>query len=135
MYRLFSSMSFTSYTIVVALVIVFSIYSIFDLNKKKPGHPYKYLFYCMIPMMIVAFFYRYVHEFEVSFFWINLIDVISLILVISMFVVLGYSSYLAYKRGYISEQGKRLLKSTLIPCVVVFVLCALGIILIDKFWV
>ncbi len=134
MYRLLSSMSFTTYTIFIILTIILLIYSFFDLRKKKPEHPYKYLALFSIPTMVVAIFYKYVHEFEVSSFWVDFVETIWIILVIFMFALLGYSTYLADKKGFISPKGKVLLKSTLIPCLIVLVLCALGIILINKFW-
>lgn len=127
MHWLFGSMPLWLYTLVALLVISLGVYGIIDLEKKKPGHPYKYVICCLFPAIISILLNRYVYEYTSSQVLMKVVDIISIAFVIIFFIVLGIATYLSNKYGYISEKGRRLLSSTLFPCIVVMILCMLVI--------
>ena len=129
MYRLFSSLSIEANTVIIVAVIILGIYSIIDLEKKKPGHPFKYVMYCLFPTLISILVNKYIYEFSLSSFWMRATDIVSIIFVVAFFVTFIFSTYLTYKRGYMSEKNKRMLVSTLIPCVIGIIICIVVILL------
>ena len=134
MYRIFDSMPFGMYSIVVFLGIFLCIYGIIDLEKRKPGHPYKYVMFCVVPTVLSIYINELLHMYYPLQILLNVLDVTVIIFTVISVFVISYSTYLSIKKGYISEKGKMLLKSTIIPCGIVLIFCILGIILIEYFW-
>ena len=129
MYRLFSSISLELHTIIIISVIFFGIYSIIDLEKKKPGHPYKYVLYCLFPTLASILINKYIYELSFSSFWVKTTDIISITFVVAFFLTLIFSTYLTYKKGYMSEEKKRILVSTIVPCAIGITICVAVIII------
>ena len=134
MYRIFDSMPFGMYSFVIFLGVIFCIYGIIDLEKRKPGHPYKYVMCWAIPTVLSIYINKLLYMYYPLQTVLDFSNFIVAIFIVVIVVILGYSTYLAIKKDYISEKGKMLLKSTLIPCAIVFFFCVLGIMLIEKFW-
>ena len=129
MYRLFSSLSIELHTIVIISVMLLGIYSIIDLEKKKPGHPYKYVLYCLFPTLASILINKYIYELSFSSFWTKTTDIISITFVVISFATLIFSTYLTYKKGYMSEEKKRILVSTIIPCTIGITICIVVIVI------
>lgn len=123
MYRLFNSLSIESHTIIIISVLLLGVYGIIDLEKKKPGHPFKYVIFCLFPTLISILVSKYIHEFSFSPFWMRMSDIFSLVFIVVSFVAFIFSTYLTYKRGYMSEEKKRMLVSTIIPCAIGLTIC------------
>ena len=125
MYKLFNSLPIESHTLIILSVIFLGIYAILDLEKKKPGHPYKYVIFCLIPTLISILINKYIYKFSFSPFWMKTTDIVSMMFIVICFIVLIFSTYLTYKKGYMSEEKKRILVSTIIPCMIGIVICIL----------
>lgn len=118
----------TPFTILLILLIIISalcIYAFFDTEKKKPGHPAKYIFLSAIPVFITIIIDRYVydHTHEERILWVDLLTLFTIAIVYLTTVV---TFILAHKKGYtnrkVFEQNKILLILFAIACGIALIL-------------
>lgn len=124
---LFNSIPLEILSTVVLFATILVIYGIIDLEKRKPGHPFKYALISLNLASISILISKWFYQSSLLSIYFDFFDKVSTILTCTSFLVLIITMYLAYKCGYISEKGKQLLTSTLFPCIIVVFL---GILLI-----
>ena len=120
----------TPFAVLLISLIVISalcIYAYFDTEKKKPGHPAKYIFLSAIPLFVVIIVDRYVYDNtnEKRVLWVDLLMLIAILLVYLTAVI---TFVLSHKRGFtnkkIVEQNKMVLIIFAIACGIALILLA-----------
>ncbi len=110
------------FAVLLILLIAISalcIYAYFDTEKKKPGHPAKYIFISAIPLFVTIIVDRYVYDStnEKRILWADALTLIAIFLVYLTAVI---TFVLAHKKGFtnkkIVEQNKLLLILFAIAC-------------------
>ena len=124
---LFSHMSLLSYSIVILIVGIIFVYGLIDMKKKKPGHPFTNALYGILVLGLYTVPYRVIQECSANLLLINLSRNLLYVLSAIVLVLFIYFAYLAYKKGFLAEKEKQLLRNTLLPCGIVI---AIGIVII-----
>lgn len=113
--------------LLISLIIISAlcIYAYFDTERKKPGHPAKYIFLSAIPLFVVIIIDRYVYDNsnEKRILWI---DLLMMIMIAFVYVTAVITFVLAHKRGYTNEklveQNKIILILFAVACGAVLIL-------------
>lgn len=130
MYRLFSSMPIGLFIIAILCFVGIMIYGIIDMKKKHPGHPFVNVLYGFIVLGLWFIPHRIIEDSSLNQTVKSINDCVMMTLIAIFFIVFGYFSYQAYIQGYIDEKGKKLLKNTLLPCGIIFLICVIVIIVL-----
>lgn len=105
------------------------IYGIVENRKKTPGHPNIIPTICLLPMSVVALFYRYTNEFSTNDVLIKIADWCMVVFGIGFVISIFVGAFLAYKKGYMNAKQKKLVLMA-IPWLILSAICVLLIIFI-----
>ncbi len=122
MNSLFSSMSLGLYSFFVLFVGCVFIFSIIDMKKKKPGHPFINALYFLLFWGLYTIPYRIIEAKSKNTGLVSIFGYSFWVLTIVTIIALVYFAYVAYKRGFLDEKGKRLMKNTVLPCTIMVVI-------------
>ena len=128
MFNFFNSMSLFPYSIMILICAIFFVYGIIDMKKKKPGHPFINALYGILVLGLYTVPYKAIKEYSPNSLLINMSQYLMWLLLAVVLILFVYFAYLAYKKGFIDEKGKRLLRNTLLPCAIVFAICVVVIV-------
>lgn len=105
MLRLFNSIPFSIFTLIILVGIATMIYSLYDFYKNKPGHPMRFLAWELLLINLpVMWLSKYVQDFDVSDTLLEISEMTMMpnaILFFASFIVLFV---LSYKKGYIEKE-------------------------------
>lgn len=125
----------TPFPVLITIVLLLAglcLFAFFDTEKKKPGHPAKYIFLSAIPVFITIIIDRYVydHTHEERILWVDLLTLFTIAIVYLTTVV---TFILAHKKGYtnrkVFEQNKIILILFAIACGIALILLGAKMIL------
>ncbi|GEM_PF-1974761 len=119
----------TPFAVLLISLIVISalcIYAYFDTEKKKPGHPAKYIFLSAIPLFVVIIVDRYVYDNtnEKRVLWVDLLMLIAILLVYLTAVI---TFVLSHKRGF---TNKKIVEQNKIALIIFAIACGIALILL-----
>ena len=119
----------TPFAVLLISLIVISalcIYAYFDTEKKKPGHPAKYIFLSAIPLFVVIIVDRYVYDNtnEKRVLWVDLLMLIAILLVYLTAVI---TFVLSHKRGF---TNKKIVEQNKIVLIIFAIACGIALILL-----
>ena len=104
------------------------IYGIIDMKKKKPEHPFINALYGILVLGLYTVPYRAIKEYSTNLLLVNVSQYLMWLLLAIVLILFIYFAYLAYKKGFIDEKGKRLLRNILLPCAIVIAICVVVIV-------
>lgn len=131
---LYNSISIWLFALILISIIVVGIYASINLKKKKPGHPYKYVLYAMFPAIFSILISRYLSESSSNEIVVSISTWVAIIFSILWFFVIAFSTYLANKKGFVSEKGKQILSSVFLPCAIIVIIGVGFLFYAWKFW-
>ena len=139
MYYIVNSMPFPMYILVLTSVFVLSIYGIYEMRVKKPGHPMIWTMPFAMLTSICLIVYRCATEFSLAIHLQQILNIITIVSVILFSISLIVSFIIADKKNYTAKGKKaKYAKSTLISSLVVAVICIIFIIVVytmrEKNW-
>ena len=119
----------TPFAVLLISLIVISalcIYAYFDTEKKKPGHPAKYIFLSAIPLFVVIIVDRHVYDNtnEKRVLWIDLLMLVAILLVYLTAVI---TFVLSHKRGF---TNKKIVEQNKIVLIIFAIACGIALILL-----
>lgn len=103
--------SFATLIVIVIALIILCIYAFFDIEKKKPGHPARYIMPCSLPIITSIIINKYFYE---KYGEVNLFSNIYTFMAVLIFYISFVVTFiLSHKKGYTNsklfEQNKFLL--------------------------
>ena len=131
MYYIVNSMPFPMYILVLTSAFVLSIYGIYEMRVKKPGHPMIWTMPFAMLTSICLIVYRCATEFSLAIHLQQILNIITIVSVILFSISLIVSFIIADKKNYTAKGKKaKYAKSTLISSLVVAVICIIFIIVV-----
>ena len=131
MYYIVNSMSFPMYILVLASAFIFSIYGIYEMRVKKPGHPMIWTMPFAMLTSVCLIAYRCATEFSLDINLQRILNIITIISIVFFVISVIVTFIIADKKNYTAKGKKaKYAKSTLISSLVVAVICIIFIIVV-----
>lgn len=124
----YSETPFWLYSIIIILGGLGLLYGIKDMKRKKPGHPFINALYFLLFIGLYTIPHRFINDYSQNLSLIIISKYVMWVVVILFFVAFVYFAYSAYKRGFLDKKGEKLIRNTVIPCTIVFVVCVMIIV-------
>lgn len=124
----YSETPFWLYSIIIILGGLGLLYGIKDMKRKKPGHPFINALYFLLFIGLYTIPHRFINDYSQNLLLIIISKYVMWVVVILFFVAFVYFAYSAYKRGFLDKKGEKLIRNTVIPCTIVFVVCVMIIV-------
>lgn len=130
MYYIVNSMSFPIYILVLASAFVLSIYGIYEMHEKKPGHPMIWTMPFAMLTSVCLIAYRCTTEFSLDINLQRMLNIITIVSIVFFAISIIVTFIIADKKNY-TAKGKKAkhAKSTLISSGIAFVIGLIVIII------
>ncbi len=125
---LFNNLSLGTYSLIIIFFGIILIYGIIDMKKNKTGHPFINALY---GLLIVGFYtipHRFIKEYSSNLILKDISEQIMMIIMFFFLITFVYFAYLAYKKGFLDEKGRQLMRNTIMPCAIIFIICVVIIV-------
>lgn len=127
MYEIINSSPFETYSLILLFIFGGSIFSIFEMRKKRPGNPTVWIFPFAMLMSVSLFIYRCAIEFTTNRLFQEITDYFASICVALCLLSVLITVIFAYRGGYVNKDKVK----KLVPIVIVgFVFIVLGVIML-----
>lgn len=127
MHYLFSSMSIELYIFILICGILFSIYAVYDMKKKKSRHPMIWIFPVIILLCISFIMYKCAIELTTNTVFQNITDLMACISSVMFVISFIVTFILAYKNNYVDKEKLKKMKTPIIICLLIILICTLNV--------
>lgn len=124
----YSATPFWLYSVIIIFSGLALLYGIKDMNRKKPGHPFVKALYFLLFVGLYTIPHRFINEYLQNPTMIIISKYVMWTVVILFLIAFVYFAYSAYRRGFLDAKGEKIIQNTVIPCVIVFIVCVIIII-------
>ena len=125
-----NTLSFESYIFVLAALFFGSIFGIYDMRKKKPGHPMTWVLPFSMELCIALALNRCALELTTNHLFQQITDIIAIVSVICFFLSFVITFILAYKKDYVDKEKFKKIMPLLIGCIIIMAICFGSLVLI-----
>ena len=123
MYYSINSLPFEIYILVLLFLIVGGIYGIFDMRKKRPGHPMIWVLPFGILEGVSLLVYRCSLEFTTNALFQKISHIFALTSVSLLLITFVVTFFIAHKRNYTNKEKLKELRPLMICCAIIVVIC------------
>ena len=128
MYYIVNSMPFPMYILVLASAFLLSIYGIYEMRVKKPGHPMMWTMPFAMLASVCLIAYRCATEFSFNINLQRMLNIITIVSIVLFVISIIVTFIIADKKNYTAKGKKgKYSKSTLISSCVAAVICIIFI--------
>lgn len=118
-----NSLSFETYIFIVILLFLGSIFGIYDMRKKKPGHPMTWVLPFSIFLCASLILYRCSLELTNNQIFQEITHIVTIISIICFFISFIITFAIAHKNNYTDKEKLNKLLPLLIGCIIIMIIC------------
>lgn len=123
MSNIINALSFETYIFIIILLFFGSIFGIYDMRKKKPGHPMIWVLPCSMFLCLSLILYRCSLELTSNQIFQEITHIVTIISVVCFFISFIITFAIAHKNNYTDKEKLKRLLPLLICCIVIMLIC------------